>query len=164
MAINWNFNSNDVEESFPLIPAGDHRVRIASAEEKKSSKGNDMIELSLDISNYPGHLFYYLVFLPNNTTMTNTNLKRLWESFGIETGNMDTSSWVGRVGAARVKHEEYNGDQTARISYFIERKKQDKLPVWVEKSSGGAAAPAPVSFTPLPDDTQTPFDVGDLPL
>lgn len=160
--INWDFNANDVEEGFPLIPAGDHRVRIASATEKQSKTGNDMIELSLDISNYPGHLFYYLVFLQNNTTMTNTNLKRLWDSFGIEVGNMNTASWVGKVGAARVKHEDYNGDQTARVSYFIERKKQDKLPQWVERSGG--AAPAPSGFTDLPSNTQTPFDVGDLPL
>lgn len=163
MPINWNFNANDVEEGFPVIPAGDHRVRIASATEKQSKTGNDMIELSLDVSNHPGHLFYYLVFLPNNTTMTNTNLKRLWDSFSIEVGNMNTASWVGKVGAARVKHEEYNGDQTARVSYFIERKKQDKLPAWVEKS-GGSAPVGTEGFTDLPGDTPTPFDVGDLPL
>lgn len=160
MAIQWNFNANDVEEGFPLIPVGDHRLRIASANEKKSSSGNDMIELSLDVSNYPGRLFYYLVFLPNNTTMTNTNLKRFWDSFGIESGNLNTASWVGKVGAGRVKHEEYNGDQTARISYFIERKKQDKLPAWVEKSSGGNSN----DLTPMPDSMQSPFSVDDLPM
>lgn len=160
MAINWNFNANDVDESFPIIPIGDHRVRIASAEETTSSSGNDMIKLSLDVSNFPGKLFYYLVFLPNNTTMTNTNLKRLWNSFEIETGNMNTASWVGKVGAARVKHEEYNGDQTARISYFIERKKQDKLPAWVEKSSGGNTN----DLTPMPDNMQSPFSMDDLPM
>lgn len=162
MAINWNFDSNDVEEGFPLIPIGDHRVRIASATEKQSKTGNDMIELSLDVSNYPGHLFYYLVFLPNNTTMTNTNLKRLWDSFGIEMGNMNTASWVGKVGAARVKHEEYNGDQTARISYFVERKKQDKLPAWVEKSSGGASTDTHSWVADA--ENAPPFDAGDLPL
>ena len=119
-----------------------------------------MIKLSLDVSNFPGKLFYYLVFLPNNTTMTNTNLKRLWDSFEIETGNMNTASWVGKVGAARVKHEEYNGDQTARISYFIERKKQDKLPAWVEKSSGGNTN----DLTPMPDNMQSPFSMDDLPM
>lgn len=160
MGINWNFNANDVEESFPLIPAGDHRVRIASATEKQSKTGNDMIELSLDVSNYPGHLFYYLVFLPNNTTMTNTNLKRLWDSFGIEIGNMNTASWVGKVGAARVKHEEYNSEQTARISYFIDRKRQEKMPQWVEKTGTASSA----AFTELPAAVQTPFDVEDLPL
>ena len=49
MAINWNFNADDVEEGFPLIPVGDDRVRIATAEEKQSGKGNDMIKLTLDI-------------------------------------------------------------------------------------------------------------------
>lgn len=162
MAINWNFDSKDVDEGFPLIPAGDHRVRIASAIEKQSKTGNDMIELSLDISGQPGHLFYYLVFLPNNTTMTNTNLKRLWDSFGLEIGNMNTASWVGKVGAARVKHEEHNGDPQAKVSYFIERKKQDKLPAWVEKP--GAVTPAAVPAWVTAAENAPPFDDGDLPL
>lgn len=33
--INWNFSADDyAETSFKPIPAGDHRVRIASAEEQ----------------------------------------------------------------------------------------------------------------------------------
>lgn len=158
--INWNFNADDVEESFPLIPAGDHRVRIASVEEKRSSKDNDMIELSLEVSRYPGRIFFYLVFLPNNTTMTNTNLKRLWDSFGIEVGNMDTASWVGRAGAARIKHEDYNGDKTARVSYFIERKKQDKLPAW-QASGNQSAAAAPPAW--VSEAENAPFSESDLP-
>ena len=35
--VNWNFNAADYEEtSFKPIPVGDHRVRIASVEEKTS--------------------------------------------------------------------------------------------------------------------------------
>ena len=163
MGINWNFNGNDVEEGFPLIPEGDHRVRIAAATEKQSKSGNDMIELQLDISNYPGHLFYYLVFLPDNTKLTNTNLKRLWESFGLPMGDMNTPSWVGAVGACRVKHETYNGDTQAKVSYFINKEKQAKLPAWVEKSSGNAA---PAAATPewVKDAESAPFETGDLPL
>lgn len=163
MAINWNFNGNDVDEGFPLIPQGDHRVRIASVTEKKSKTGNDMIEISLDISNYPGHLFYYLVFLPDNTTMTNTNLKRLWESFGIEIGNMNTASWIGKVGAARIKHEDYNGDTQAKVSYFIEQKKQDKLPAWIEKSSRSSSSQPPAWSTGIAN-SDLPFGSDDLPL
>lgn len=129
MAINWGFDPNDVEE-FGLVPAGDHRVRIADAEETTSKSGNDMIKMTLDVSGVSSKLFYYLVFMPDNTTMTNTNLKRLWDSFGIEPGNLNCASWIGKVGAARVKHEEYNGDQQARISYFIARSKQEALPAW----------------------------------
>lgn len=161
--INWDFNANDVEESFPIIPTGDHRLRIASAEEKQSKKGLNMIELSLDVSGYPGRLYYYLVFMPDNTKMTNTNLSRLWDSFGIQSGNLNIASWVGKVGAGRVKHEPYNGDMTAKVSYFLDRQKQEKLPAWVEKSAGGVPA-ASAGFNALPSNTPVPFDMGDLPL
>ena len=149
--INWNFDAADVEEGFPLIPVGDYRVRIAAANEKVSKSGNDMIELKLDVSGQTGSLFTYIVFLPDNTTMTNTNLKRLWDSFGIESGNLNTATWIGKVGAVRVKHEEYLGDLSAKVSYFIERKKQDKLPAWVEKSgSAKADIDVPFAFDGLP--------------
>ena len=153
MAINWNFNSEDVEE-FALVAPGDHRVRIAAAEETVSKSGNDMIKLTLDVSGSGSKLFYYLVFMPDNTTMTNTNLKRLWDSFGIDSGNLNTASWVGKVGAVRVKHEDYNGDPQARVSYFIARNKQDALPAW----QGNDAV-----FTPVAN-AAVPFDMGDLPL
>ena len=157
--VDWNFDANDVQEGFPLIPAGDHRVRISSATEKKSKGGNDMIELVLDVSGHPGSLFYYLVFLPNNKTMTNTNLKRLWDSFGIQTGNLNSSSWVGKVGAARVKHEEYNGDPQARVSYFIDKSKQDKLPPWVEKTIKASGSGLPDWAA---DADAAPFTMEDL--
>lgn len=161
MAINWNFNADDVEEGFPLIPVGDHRVRIATAEEKQSGKGNDMIKLTLDISNYPGHLFYYLVFMPDNTKMTNTSLKRLWESFGIAQGNLNLASWIGKVGACRVKHDLYNGEETAKVSYFLDKRKQESLPPWVERSSNRTSA-AP-DWT-VDADNAPPFDTDDLPI
>lgn len=152
--INWGFDPNDINEDFALIPAGDHRVRIANVEEKVSKSGNDMLKITLDVSGQGGKLFYYLVFMPDNTTMTNTNLKRLWDSFGIESGNLNTHTWVGKVGAARVKHEDYNGEAQARLSYFIARNKQDALPAW----QGGSA---PVGFTEIPN-ASVPFDMGDL--
>lgn len=131
--INWNFNANDVDEGFSLISSGDHRVRIAEVNERVSRNGNDMIELKLDVSGESGSLFTYIVFLPDNTTLTNTNLKRFYESFGIEKGSLNTASWIGKVGGARVKHEEYNGELQARVSYFLDKKKQETLPAWKEK-------------------------------
>ena len=50
MSINWNFSSEDYQEqSFKPIPMGDHRVRIASAEEQTSNNGRQMIKLVLDV-------------------------------------------------------------------------------------------------------------------
>ena len=153
--VNWKFNANDVKESsYSVIPQGDHRVRVASVDEKKSKSGNDMLAITLDVSNYSGKLFFYLVFIPDNTTMTNTNLARFWDSFGIPQGNLDTASWVGKVGAAKVKHEKYNGEDSAKVSYFIERKKQDLLPSWVEKSGG---------VKPAANSQSAPFSTDDLP-
>ena len=77
MAI-WNFNPNDVKEvSFEPAPAGDTRVKIVSMEEKKSSSGNDMWEFIFKPSGGYSNIYWYLVFDPKNSTMTNTNLSRL---------------------------------------------------------------------------------------
>ena len=60
MSINWNFNSNDYEEqSFKPIPVGDHRVRIASAEEQTSKSGNQMIKLVLEVSGYSSTIWRF---------------------------------------------------------------------------------------------------------
>lgn len=131
MAISWNFNANDYKSNdFAPIPMGDHRVRIASVEEKKSSKGNDMLEIKLDVSGHSSSLWYYLVFFHDNPQMTNQKLGQIFDSFGITPGNMNISSWIGKVGGARVKHEQYNGENSAKVNYFLSRSKVDKLPAW----------------------------------
>ena len=134
--VNWNFNAADYEEqSFKPIPIGDHRVRIASAEEQTSSSGRQMIKLVLDVSGHNATIWHFIVFMPDNQKLTNQKLGELWNSFGIPQGNFNLSSWVGKVGAAKVKHEDYNGEPSAKIAYFISKSKQDKLPVWQEPSN-----------------------------
>lgn len=131
--INWNFSSEDYEEkTFQIIPAGDYRVRIASAEEQTSKSGNQMIKLVLDVSGHNATIWHWIVFMPDNTKLTNQKLGELWNSFGIPQGNFDLNSWKGKVGAAKVKHEDYQGEPTAKIAYFINKEKQDKLPPWKE--------------------------------
>lgn len=163
MAFQWAFDANQVEEAFPLVPIGDYRCRIKSVEEKQSNNGNDMYVITLNISGQTGTVTHWLTLLPDNPGMTNTNLARLWGSFGIPAGTMDSRQWVGKVGACRIKHKpDDSGDLRARVSYFIERKKQDKLPAWVEKSSGGAPAATPAWAADA--ENAPPFDAGDLPL
>lgn len=138
--INWNFNSNDYsEQSFKAIPVGDYRVRIASAEEQTSSNsGRQMIKLVLDVSGYGSTIWHYIVFMPDNQKLTNQKLGELWNSFGIPQGNFNLQQWVGKVGAAKVKHEDYNGEPSAKIAYFINKDRQDKLPAWQEPNGGNA--------------------------
>lgn len=163
MAINWNFNESEyAEKNFQPIPVGNHRIRIAEATEKKSSKNNDMIELKFDVSGYNAKLFYYIVFMPDNTAMTNQKLGEFWESFKIPKGDLNTKSWIGKVGGCKVKHEEYNGEMTAKVSYLINQKTQEKLAPWKEPENTAAltgrnknvsvnAADFFTDVTPIPD-------------
>ena len=150
--VNWNFNAADYEEqSFKPIPIGDHRVRIASAEEQTSSSGRQMIKLVLDVSGHSATIWHFIVFMPDNQKLTNQKLGELWNSFGIQQGNFNLNSWVGKVGAAKVKHEDYNGEPSAKIAYFINKNKQDKLPAWKEASNVNV-------FVPVDDPGDLPFN------
>lgn len=155
--IDWIFDSNDYEEqSFKPIPVGDHRVRIASAEEQTSKSGNQMIKLVLDVSGYNSTIWHWIVFMPDNQKLTNQKLGELWNSFGIPQGNFDLNAWIGKVGAAKVKHEEYNGEISPKIAYFIGKDRQDKLMPWKEPSgkaalTGGGATAGFVDITPSDD-------------
>lgn len=137
----WNFNAEEGKEGmrdFPIIPVGDHRIRFAKIEEVKSTTNKDMLKIEFDVSDYSSKLFYYFVFddsTPEARKRTNGNLMKIFDSFGIEVGNMNFQSWIGKVGACRVKHETYEGRINARISYFKLKKDQEKMPVWVEKQS-----------------------------
>ena len=157
MAISWNYNSADYEENnFAPIPAGDHRVRIAKVEEKTSRTGNAMLEIVLDVSGYSSSLWYYLVFMSDNPKMTNQKLGQVFDSFGIQPGNMNTASWVGKVGGARTKIEKYNGEDSAKISYFLSRAKVEKLPEWKETAGKasvmGAGVIAEANMVDIPDE------------
>ena len=155
MSIDWNFNATDYEEtSFKPIPIGDHRMRISSAEEQISNSGNQMIKLVLEVSGYNSTIWHYIVFMPENQKLTNQKLGEFWNSFGIPQGNFNLQQWVGKVGAGKVKHEEYNGESNAKVAYFFKKEKQDSLPAWQEPSK---AAPA-FEEIPTPDDADLPFN------
>ena len=151
MSIDWNFSAADYEEqSFKPIPVGDHRVRIASAEEQTSNNNRQMIKLVLDVSGYSSTIWHYIVFMPENQKLTNQKLGELWNSFDIPQGNFNLQQWVGKVGAAKVKHEEYQGETNAKIAYFISKDRQDKLPAWQEKSNASTATPIYTAADDLP--------------
>lgn len=129
----WTYERNE-SNNFEVIPEGRHRVRIFSAERCVSKNtGNDMIKLTLDVSGYNSHLFSYIVFLPDRPEITNRNLTQFFDSFtGITEGDCDVTHWEGAVGACTVKHEEYKGNTTAKVGYFIPAKRAKDLPAWKE--------------------------------
>jgi hypothetical protein len=150
--INWNFNANDYEEqTFKPVPAGDHRVRIASAEEQISNTGNQMIKLVLEVSGYNSTIWHFIVFMQDNQKMTNQKLGELWNSFGMQQGNLNLQTWIGKVGAAKVKHEDYKGESKAKIAFFLNKEKQNKMAPWVEPGNKATIAKAP-EFTEVTSD------------
>ena len=136
---NWNFDHSMYEEQdFAIIPVGDHRVRISDVEEKVSKNGNEMYEMTFEVSGHSSRLWYYLVLDRNDPKRTNPRIGEFFNSFGVTDTHLGNGKqWIGKVGAVRVKHEEYGGSMSAKVAFVINRKNQEKLPQ--PKFSGGAA-------------------------
>lgn len=158
----WNFNPHDYEaSSFSIIPQGDHRVRIEDVEFKKSkNSGKDMFEITLAVSGHGGMLWYYLTLDPSDPKKTNQKIGTFFDSFGITDYNMDHyPAWKGKVGGARIIHEEYNGEQKAKVRFLLSRKNQEKLAPAKFGNSVNAAPAAVGGFAPVVDeDSELPFE------
>lgn len=150
----WIFDGSAYQENdFAIVPVGDHRVRITDVEEKVSKNGNDMYEITFEVSGYNSRLWYYLVLDRNDPKKTNQKIGEFFNGFGIVDHSMGSGKqWIGKVGAVRVRHEEYNNSQTAKVAYILNRKNQDKLP-----PAKFANNPAPVSAGPAVDTSELPF-------
>lgn len=149
----WQYKRE--ESQFDEVPVGMHRLRINSVEKSISkNSGNDMLVITFDVSGHKSRIWYYISFLCEKPEVTNRMLTALFDSFGIEDGNFNIQSWVGKVGAGFVKHDD---EGRAKIGYLIHRKKQDELPAWKEPGRS-SDTPAARAFTEV-----TPDDNEDLP-
>jgi len=151
----WQFDPNQYEEnSFSIIPAGDHRVRISDVTFKTFNSGNEGYEITLEVSGHSSKLWYYLVLNPADPKKTNQKIGSFFDSFGITDYNMaNFTRWKGKVGAVRVVHEQYNGDDQAKVRFCLSRKNQDKLP---PAKFGGVVASAS-EFSVVENDDDLPF-------
>lgn len=151
---NWTYDPSQYsEKSFEIIPVGDYRARISDVVEKTFSSGNQGYEITLDINGYNSKMWFYLVLDASNPAQTNQRIGDFFNSFGITTPALGTGKqWIGSVGAVRVKHEAYNGENRAKVAYCISRNRQDKLEPW--KNVAGVATPQAPSFeeVTIPDD------------
>lgn len=140
----WIFDANDVEEKeFAVIPEGNHRIRVFDVEEKTSSTGKQMYEITLEVSGYAGKVWDYLVF--DNTDdsarkRTNNKINSIATTFGVAPQNVvsNPNSIIGKVGGCRIKHTKYNGDTRANVSYYLNAEKTAALPAW-KNASGNTA-------------------------
>ena len=146
----WIFNPNEYEaKEFSIIPAGDHRVRISDVEGKTFKSGNNGFEITFEVSGHGGSLWFYLVLDPADTKKTNQRIGTFFESFSITDYDLSHyRNWIGKVGGVRVKHEEYNGSQSAKVAFCLNRKNQDKLPA-ANFNTTVATAPSSVNMEPI---------------
>ena len=130
----WNYNPEQYsEKNFKPINEGDYRVRISKAEYKAYASGKACYEVTLDVSGHNNKLWYHIWLDPFDERKTNQKLGEFFHSFGIGGGEYQSfDAWVGKMGAVRVKHAEYEGRMMARAVFCLSRSQQDKLPAWEE--------------------------------
>ena len=153
----WNFDPNMYQENdFTIIPAGDHRVRIIDVMERTFNSGNEGYEITLAVNGHNSKLWFYLVLDASDPKKTNQRIGDFFNSFGITDHSMGSGKqWIGKVGAVRVKHEEYNNAMSAKVAYVLNRKNQDKLAPW--KNPAGAAPTPAAPVAPVINESELPF-------
>lgn len=151
----WSYKREE-SRSFTPIPEGNYRIRVKSADKAVSKNGRDMLALQFDVSGHNQILYHYIVFNDDKPEIANRMLTQFFDAFPkIPEGDFNMANWIGKVGACKVKHEEYNGNPTAKIHYFITADKQGNLPPWKEPSNssgiGVAAETDADGFMKMPD-------------
>lgn len=138
-----------VEQEFKPLAVGKYRLRIKNAEKAVSNNsGNDMLIITFEVSGSNQTLIHYIPFLSDRPQITNRMLTAFFDSFGID-GNFNLTSWIGKCGGCQTKMETYNGEDRAKIAYFLNKKQQESLPAWDYVDQTG--------FTEIADDDSLPF-------
>lgn len=126
----WNYEETKRDFEPKQIPNGDYRMIIRGAEKAMSKdiiKPKKMIKLKLGVSGYAKSIFHYIVFLPDNREVTNRNLTNFFRSFGIQGGNFNLDSYIGKEGAGRI---EIDSNGYEKVKYFLEGTMKDRLPAF----------------------------------
>ena len=126
----WNYEETKRDFEPEQIPNGDYRMIIRGAEKAMSKdiiKPKKMIKLKLGVSGYAKSIYHYIVFLPDNREVTNRNLTNFFRSFGIQGGNFNLDSYIGKEGAGRV---EIDSNGYEKVKYFLEGTMKDRLPAF----------------------------------
>ena len=128
--INWNFNPTDyTARNFAPIPEGDYRVMITDVTEELFNSGNEGFKITFDVPNHKSKLWHYLALDPRDPKKTNQRIGMFFDSFAIQDEDLSHyNNWIGRDGAVRVKHNQYNGEIKANVAFCLSRNQQQKFP------------------------------------
>jgi len=147
------YTSSNEAPKFHHLPAGDYPVTIVEATETVSrSSGADMIKLTLDAEAPDGatvKVFDYLVASPSSAWKIDAFRRALGEEVVLgEAVELSAADLLGRTLHARLKVEEFNGNEN------------NKVDAWLAPKAGGStsrpAAPAAPAVQPE-DDGNEPF-------
>lgn len=116
---NWDYH----REENSRLEQGDYRVEVIAVEEKQSKSGNDMIVVTVRPNGSKIKINHYIV----KNEYFNRNMTDFFDSFNVAEGDFNFLTWVGAIGAARLKLDE-NG--YLKVGWFINRKKAEVLPPW----------------------------------
>ena len=117
-----NWDSYQREER-PRLSPGDYRVEIVSVEEKESKKGNPMLVIGVRPNGSDIIINHYIV----KNEYFNRNMTDFFDSFNIDDGDFTLPTWIGAVGAARLKEDDQG---YLKVHYFINKDRAEKLPPW----------------------------------
>ena len=117
-----NWDSYRREER-PRLAPGDYRVEIVSVEEKESKAGNPMLVIGIRPNGSNITINHYIV----KNDWFNRNMTEFFDSFNIDDGDFTLPTWIGAVGAARLKEDDKG---YLKAQYFISEGRAEKLPPW----------------------------------
>ena len=120
-----NWDSYQREER-PRLSPGDYRVEIVSVEEKESKAGNPMLVIGVQPNGSKILIYHYIV----KNEWFNRNMTDFFDSFNIDDGDFTLPTWIGAVGAARLKEDDKG---YLKVQYFISEDRAEKLPPWAGK-------------------------------
>ena len=141
---NWDYQREERE----VFEPGNYRVEIVSVEEKESKAGNPMIVVTLRPNGSDVKINHYFV----KNQYFNRNMTEFFDSFNIDEGDFNFITWVGAVGAARLKKDD-NG--YLRVAWFLPKDKAEKLPPWVGELPERQTVQD--GFDEVDDDDELPF-------
>ena len=117
-----NWDDYKREERERLKP-GNYRVEIVSAEETESKKGNPMLVIGIRPNGSNITIKHYIV----KNDWFNRNMTEFFDSFNIDDGDFTRATWVGAVGAAKLKEDDQG---YLKVQYFLDQDRAEKLPPW----------------------------------
>ena len=127
-----NWDDYRREERDRLAP-GNYRVEIVSVEETESKAGNPMLVIGVRPNGSKITIKHYIV----KNEYFNRNMTDFFDSFNIDDGDFTLPTWVGAVGAAKLKEDDRG---YLKVQYFISEDRAEKLRSLLAKLEESAAA------------------------